>query len=382
MFACLFKRRCLGLAGSILSTSIFSFCLVAGPALADDARVVPDLLELGARADVRAQNSLQLGVGRAGDRLVSVGVRGTVLLSDDGGKAWRQAKTVPVSVTLTDTHFASERLGWAVGHSGVVLHTADGGDTWVRQLDGRQAAGLVLDDARKRLTAGDATAERALRDAERLVEDGPDKPLLAVRFAGERRGYVVGAYGLALVTDDGGKSWQSLMGRIPNPRGKHLYQVQIDGDDVLIAGEQGALFHSRDGGLSFSAVSTPYAGTFFGVIALDGETWVAYGLRGNAWRTTDRGATWARVPLDQAVTLSAGRRLLNGSVLLADESGRLLLSTDRGATFRALPTPAVTGLTGIAQAADGALVLSGARGPVRIDPTQLASSQPTSETQR
>jgi len=62
----------------------------------------------------------------AGKRLVAVGECGMVTLSDDDGATWRQGK-VPVSVTLTAVDFATPEKGWAVGHSGVVLHTEDGG---------------------------------------------------------------------------------------------------------------------------------------------------------------------------------------------------------------------------------------------------------------
>ncbi len=54
------------------------------------------------------------------------GERGIVLLSDDAGVSWRQAK-VPVSVSLTAVQFVDAEQGWAVGHLGVVLHTQDGG---------------------------------------------------------------------------------------------------------------------------------------------------------------------------------------------------------------------------------------------------------------
>ena len=253
-----------------LAVAMLSLACLAGPSHAAGGPTVPDLLDLPARESARAQHSLQLAVTRAGDRLVAVGERGSVLLSDDGGRAWRQARSVPVSVALTDVHFASASDGWAVGHSGVVLHSGDGGETWQRQLDGRQAAQAILDDARRRADAGEEGAAAAVRSAEFLVSDGPDKPFLGVRFADAQHGYVVGAYGLALSTADGGKSWQSLVGRIPNPRGKHLYQVQIDGEHVLVAGEQGALLRSVDGGAHFAEVVTPYAGTFFGALELDG----------------------------------------------------------------------------------------------------------------
>ena len=96
----------------------------------DATRAVPDLLAQPAQANVRAAASLQLSVTRAGKRLVSVGERGLVLLSDDDGRSWRQARSVPVSVALTQVRFVSDTLGWAVGHSGVVLQLGASRVAW------------------------------------------------------------------------------------------------------------------------------------------------------------------------------------------------------------------------------------------------------------
>lgn len=350
---------------ALLSAALFSVLPVA-------AAPVADLLDLPAAVNARAVRSLQLSVTRAGDRLVAVGERGTVLLSDDHGRAWRQATRVPVSVALTDAHFPTPQLGWAVGHSGVVLHTTDGGETWERQLDGTRAAQMLLDDA-QRADGGGADVARRVREAESFVADGPDKPFLGVHFSDAARGWIVGAYGLALGTTDGGKSWHSLMGRIPNPRGKHLYEVRGDADVLLVSGEQGALFRSSDGGASFSELRTPYAGTYFGILRTRSETLIAYGLRGNAWRSTDGGANWEKVDVGQPVTLAAGQPLKDGSILLGDESGRLLRSIDDGRSVTALALPPASGLTGIVQAADGALILSGPRGLTRVEPDLLVS---------
>ncbi|ENO79333.1 hypothetical protein B447_13309 [Thauera sp. 27] len=347
--------------------------LSAGSLAMASTHKVPDLLELPARIDVRAQHALQLSVARAGERLVAVGVRGNVLLSDDQGGSWRQAGAVPVSVALTDVSFASASKGWVVGHSGVILHTADGGESWVRQLDGIQAAQLALGEANARLAAGDESAARAVRDAERMLEEGPDKPFLSVHFVDEQRGYVVGAYGLALMTLDGGNSWKSFAGRIPNRRGNHLYQIQSQGEDVLIVGEQGVVFRSRDAGEQFSAISTPYPGTFFGLVMIDADSLLAFGLRGNAWATRDGGDTWTQVPIDQEITLTSGRRLADGSIVLADESGRLLRSTDGARSFVAVPEHPASGLTGMVQTPAGDLVLSGARGLVRVEHAKLVA---------
>ncbi len=364
------------LSGRRLAATLSCAAVAVATAFAaggDAARAVPDLLAQPAQANVRAASSLQLAVSRAGTRLVSVGERGLILLSDDDGRSWRQARQVPVSVALTQVQFVSDTLGWAVGHSGVVLHSADGGETWQRQLDGVTAAKIVADNARALAAAGSDTAARHLREAEGLVQDGADKPFLGVFFADARQGWVVGAYGLALATRDGGQSWQSLMDRVPNPGGKHLYAVTHEAGRLLLAGEQGTLIRSTDGGASFQRLTTPYAGTYFGALEVAGGALLAYGLRGNVWRSADGGASWNRIELAQPVTLSAGLRLADGSLLLADESGRLLRGDAAANRFTPLATALPTGLTGMVQAADGALIVSGARGASRVEPATLTA---------
>ncbi|MCC4115969.1 YCF48-related protein [Aromatoleum toluclasticum] len=348
-----------------------AWATTAGGPFADEAG------ERAARASARIEAALFLAVARAGERLVAVGERGFVQLSDDGGRRWRQAREVPVSVTLTNVQFVSASVGWAVGHGGVVLHTRDGGERWERQLDGTQAAALILEDAQAAAAGSDEPAlQRAVREAEGLVADGADKPLLGLHFQDERRGWVVGAYGLALATEDGGQHWRSFVRQIDNRGGKHLYDVRAQGGGLVVAGEQGALFRAEEagqaGGGHFAALASPYAGTWFGAVTGPGEALLVFGLRGNAYRREAPGAGWVRVESGLPVTLTAGARLDDGSIVLADESGRLLRSTDGGGRFAVLPVNEARSLTGIVQAADGGLVLSGARGMSRLEPEILA----------
>ncbi|RFQ06817.1 glycosyl hydrolase, partial [Pseudomonas sp. ATCC 13867] len=53
-----------------------------------------------------------------------------VLLSDDQGKNFRQARSVPLSTPLTGVSFVDADHGWAVGHWGAILVTSDGGESW------------------------------------------------------------------------------------------------------------------------------------------------------------------------------------------------------------------------------------------------------------
>src|SRR3546814_394862 len=74
-----------------------------------------DPLDTPAIASALSDQHLINGLARAGDRVIAVGQRGHILLSDDDGAHWAQAK-VPVSSDLTAVSFPPARDGLAVGH--------------------------------------------------------------------------------------------------------------------------------------------------------------------------------------------------------------------------------------------------------------------------
>ena len=318
----------------------------------------PAVLEQPALTSPKALGAVMLAVARAGNRLVAVGERGTILLSDDDGKTWKQAQ-VSVRTSLTAVQFVDARSGWAVGHLGVVLKTEDGGQTWTRQLDGMQAAALALQAARQ---SGDG---RAIADAQRLVADGPDKPFFDLYFENTHTGYIVGAYNLIFKTSDGGTTWQPWQTHVVNPKGFHLYGIRAAGGAIYIAGEQGLLLRSIDQGASFVPLESPYKGTWFGLLATHDGPLIAFGLRGNAFRSDDGGHSWHGIDTGTQSAIAAGAELADGALVLVSQGGDLLVSRDRGHSFapkKSEPLP----LAAVAQARDNGLIVAGLRGVKRL----------------
>ena len=311
-------------------------------------------------------------VGRAGDRLVAVGDRGVILLSDDSGRTWRQAR-VPVSVLLTGVRFATPQVGWAVGHSGVVLKTQDAGQSWVLQLDGVRAAEVVRDAAAS-ADPDPARAKRLADEAQRLVHEGADKPWLDVDAPDAQHVTVIGAFGLALHSNDGGMHWRSRGHELPNPQGAHLYGIARADPTVVIAGEQGLLLRSADGGRSFVDAGTGAKASHFGLVLLPDRQWVVYGLRGTAFVcNADAGCKPSRVA--ETATLTAGLRCSDATVVLASQAGTLHVSTDGGHSFTPRPLPQPVPVIGLAEAPDGSLAIAGARGMLRIERANLGSKE-------
>lgn len=276
-----------------------------------------------------ASKSLILDATRAGDRLVAVGERGHILLSDDGGQSWRQVP-VPADSTLTGVHFADAQHGWAVGHDSVILATSDGGESWILQ--------------------------HAMPEWE--------QPLMDVLFTDPQTGVAVGAYGLYMETRDGGQTWEDRR-VLESEDGMdfHYNAILAPGPDLrLIAGEAGLLLVSADRGASWTQLESPYDGSFFDALALDERTWLAYGLQGHISRTEDGGQSWTDVPSHTTAGLMGGARLEDGRVVLVGLQGVVLTSEDGGRSFTLSQRGDRVALADAAVAANGDLILLGEQG--------------------
>ncbi|MDH4565611.1 photosystem II stability/assembly factor-like protein [Pseudomonas sp. BN414] len=358
------SRRTLLLLGMGVGLQVLLAPTMASTTVAVVSAIMADPLRQPATMTHRAAHAVLTRVVLAGDRLVAMGERGLVVLSDDGGRQWRQAR-VPVSVTLTSASFVDAHQGWIAGHSGVVLHTTDGGESWALQTDGKALAQATLAQAQG-LPEIDADRERLIADAQRLVDDGADKPLLSICFADALRGMVVGAFGLAATTDDGGKTWTPCRDRLANPMRMHLYAVARHDKTWVIAGEQGVLMRSNDDGASFESLAAPTERTLFAVTPTRNGGFVCAGLLGAACRI-DRGSTTAApIELPAPLTVLSGVELRDGRVALLAQGGRLLVSRDGGVHFTEQPLARREPLTSLAEAPDGGLVATSMGGVARL----------------
>lgn len=323
-----------------------------------------DVLDTPALRSPLAARGLLNGLAQAGRRIVAVGQRGHVLLSDDGGQRWEQA-SVPASSDLVAVSFPDERNGWAVGHDGIVLASRDAGESWTRQLDGRSVGALVAAyyERQDAATLGiDVQRAEALRDeARRLAAQGAENPFLDVWFENERKGFVVGAFGLILHTADGGASWQPWLHAVDNPKGLHLYAVRGIGADVFIVGEQGLALKLDRSANRFRAMELPYKGTLFGITGSD-RALVVHGLRGTVLRSTDGGRSWQPVATGLQVGLTASTRDAQGRLLLVSQAGHLLASADDGATFTTLRSERALPAAAVLSTGAKTLVVAGPRG--------------------
>lgn len=279
-------------------------------------------------AAAASPRGLLLDGALAGDAVVAVGERGTILRSTDQARTWQPATlATPVTATLTGVSFAPDaRHGWAVGHDALILVTSDGGATWQQQWQ-----------------------EENLSDS-----------LLDVLAVDETTIFAVGAYGLFLESLDAGQSWHR---RKIGDDDFHFNRITRGPTGTLyLAGERGTLLRSSDRGVAWERIDSPYDGSFYGILPLGPAQLLAYGLRGRIYRSDDDGRTWQLVPTHQRGLLATAARTKTGSIVFAGQSRALLASADHGASVTEWSAPLTTAVAELVPLPDGSVLALGEAG--------------------
>jgi photosystem II stability/assembly factor-like uncharacterized protein len=216
-------------------------------------------------------------------KAIIVGYGGKILMTSDMGMTWERRES-GTRRGLYSVDFVDGMTGWISGQDGLILHTVDGGKTWQRQKSGTslylfgldfvtQQEGWVVGDQATYMHTVDGgktwklhkfSASENLSEDEELV--AADPILYAVQFIDANTGWIVGEFGKIYHTKDGGKTWteqqESLL------RGG---TVQVGGRAVT------------------RAIDIP---TFFGVHFVDTRNGLVAGLDGTVARTSDGGENW------------------------------------------------------------------------------------------
>ena len=201
-------------------------------------------------------------------------------------------------------------------------------------------------------------------DAREAIKTGPADPFLDVLFTSATEGFAVGAYGMIYRTVDGGNKWQLAIAAIDNIDRYHYYALAEDAAGVLyLAGEAGLLFHSEDGGQTWTRHPDVYVGSFFGLSVADSGVY-AYGLRGTIFRSVDAGKSWQGLASPGGYSLYGGSVSSSGELLLVGAGGAMLSIDTAGTAFERIHASRAT-LSSSLELASGENLLVGMSGVAR-----------------
>ena len=208
--------------------------------------------EYAAKSEL-AHLSLINALEKVGDRIYGVGVHGIIIFSDDEGKTWVQADSVPTQNTLTDISCSTEQLCWATGHDATILHSNDAGKTWEVQY----------------------------------IDIDFDAPLLSIHMYDDNIGIAIGAFALSLRTLNGGEHWDYLFvsddefqPHLNYTYGDEQAWRKSSMNEGYAVGELGKYYVSDDQGLNWLEIDTGYFGSFWSGIKVDNGQSLLLGMSG------------------------------------------------------------------------------------------------------
>lgn len=277
---------------------------------------------------------------RPDNSIFVVGSKALLLSSTDQGKTWiqRTVKERDGSDLFQDRDLYAIRFspggksGWIVGEDGIIMKTADGGDTWSRQISGTK------------------------------------KNLFNVYPIDDQSVVAVGADGTLARTADGGEHWQTAK----SPKTVSFFGLTfLDKNTGFAVGEFSTIVATTDGGqtwsLNYGGNTTDFTiGPYFSVAFSDPQHGVASGLAGDLLVTADGGKTWKVEKLPDAVASYVVTEDQTAKKLwAAGAGGRMFDSTQPGqwqsldrTAFHDITDLAFAGNMGVAVGLNGTILLT------------------------
>ena len=243
-----------------------------------EAPLVLDEVEKTERSPIRRTDNFQ-AVNSFGQNIIAVGASGLILASADGGATW-QRQEIPSWPSFLDITSCSNGLFAALAFEGEVWLSSDAGLTWSRsKLTTEEAPQAIQCDLADNLWVvgsfstvsisrdGGATWEVSSRDEDMIYTD--------IQFFDERTAYIAGEFGSLLKTADAGATWESMPIMPDEFYPQSMYFE--DPDKGWIAGLGGVVLETSDGGQSWQIQATGSLVTLYTLAKSNGNIFVVGG---------------------------------------------------------------------------------------------------------
>lgn len=261
------------------------------------------------------------------------GENATVLLSDNYGKTWIDAKAGITSKTeqFNTIEFSSSNVGFLggvttslqIGNYGVLYYTTDGGQSWTKYSTGSSLPRVN-----------------------------------AIHFPSLYRGYAV-AGNKVLRTTSAGSSWSYnyTYGSID------LYDIHFPDSLIGFAcGELGSIIRTEDGGESWQTV---YWGSndndFYSVHFLNKNVGFVCGVNGSILRTDNGGNDWVEYNTGVSTDFTSISFYNNSEGIIVGEHGDILYTNNGGNNFSYMQSPTTNHLLGVSMFSQNQAVAVGYR---------------------
>ncbi|MBN2425457.1 MAG: T9SS type A sorting domain-containing protein [Calditrichaceae bacterium] len=276
----------------------------------------------------------------SGDSLLAYGrFDGVIMKSINGGQDWDIHYQVNGSRYVDEVFFYNFNTGWAVGDSGYIHKTTDGGLTWTTYevndptLYSRYTAVFFI-NASTGWIAGNSDNISKTTDGGITWTHYPFSPtasIYSIYFLNDTLGWAAGTSGRIYHTTDGGLNWTYQ----PQSGFSTLNDIYFANPDTgWAAGSLGTIIRTVNGGNSWEEAQglTSYY-SLNDIYFWDGVHGLAVGDVGQLLKSADAGETWSSIDTVTNVDYKSVSYFDAQNIFVVGINGIMLHSADEGSSW-------------------------------------------------
>jgi len=257
----------------------------------------------------------------------AVGETGTILFTDDGGSTW-SVQYEGITDHLRGVWAENSSAAWAVGDNGDIFQTTNAGDSWVQQTSTStfDLNGVAFADEQSGWVCGDGKTILHTINGGRIwkgqsvpaLPGGLVPDLTSIACISKNEAWCVGVGGVVLHSIDG-TNW-NLQANV----GTNISRIRmLDSLNGYIIGDNGLIRRTTNGGITWISVASPATAVGLNDIFLlsMSDFWVS-GDNGKLLHTTSAGSAWTDESLNTYANINA-IAVKNGVVTVFGEYGLL-----------------------------------------------------------
>jgi photosystem II stability/assembly factor-like uncharacterized protein len=286
-----------------------------------------------------------------------LGYRSALARSDDGGQTWKKL-AAPTRRNLTRLAFADGKLGWGVGHEGIIYKTENAGESWTEQKSGTKNAlfDVSVTSPQSAWAIGDVSSVLHTTDGgntwsvqkleipmigvrEDMTLAISDPIFYGVSCADDNTCFVVGEFGQIRMTTDGGKTWGAGHGSLLGAKAIYRDVMSMptflcvrarDAHHAVAVGTYGAIASTIDG-VTWSWNQVPVNAPLYDVRSLPDGDYLVVGASGTVLRgNPESGWKLAEIPGGVFTWMSASDFDSAGHGVAGGGHGLLMTTSDFG----------------------------------------------------
>lgn len=231
----------------------------------------------------------------------AVGNSGTIIHTSDGGDSWTNQNS-RTSEQLNSVYFFDEFTGWIAGNNNLVLFTENGGEQWTERrpssVSGQHIMDISFADWKRGWAAGGPGGHIYYTDNsgltwQRQASVSPDEIISSLLSLDHETSYAV--YGNKIVSDDNQSQWNEIqpLAESDSFLAEDLFFIN-DSTGWVIGNDNrsGIILQTEDGGNQWTEIERIEHSQFQSIVFADDERGIIVGTEGVILQTNNGGETW------------------------------------------------------------------------------------------